>query len=190
MDIKIKSALISVSDKSGLDAVVKKLHEQSVKLISTGGTAQFISDMNIPVIDVSEVTKFPEMMGGRVKTLHPNIHGGLLAARDNQDHTTSQDQYNIEDIDLLIVNLYPFENTVSSKVDKDECIENIDIGGPAMLRSASKNYKFVCVISDVSDYSNLINELEKNNGKTSLNFRNNCAATTFERTAHYDGIPS
>ena len=190
MDIKIKSALISVSDKSGLDVVVKKLHEQSVKLISTGGTAQFISDMNIPVIDVSEVTKFPEMMGGRVKTLHPNIHGGLLAARDNRDHKASQDQYNIEDIDLLIVNLYPFENTVNSKANKDECIENIDIGGPAMLRSASKNYKFVCVISDVSDYSNLINELNKNNGKTTLNFRNNCAAKTFERTAHYDGVIS
>jgi phosphoribosylaminoimidazolecarboxamide formyltransferase/IMP cyclohydrolase len=114
LDIKIKSALISVSDKSGLDVVVKKLHEKNVKLISTGGTAQFIKDMNIPVIDVSEVTKFPEMMSGRVKTLHPNIHGGLLAARDNKDHKESQDQHNIEDIDLLIVNLYPFENTVSS----------------------------------------------------------------------------
>ncbi|MDA9640419.1 bifunctional phosphoribosylaminoimidazolecarboxamide formyltransferase/IMP cyclohydrolase [Pelagibacteraceae bacterium] len=190
MDIKIKSALISVSDKSGLDVVVKKLHEKNVKLISTGGTALFIKDMNIPVIDVSEVTKFPEMMGGRVKTLHPNIHGGLLAARDNKDHKESQDQHNIEDIDLLIVNLYPFENTVNSNAGRNECIENIDIGGPAMLRSASKNFKFVCVISDVSDYSNLINELEKNDGKTSLNFRNNCAAITFERTAHYDGVIS
>ena len=190
MDIKIKSALISVSDKSGLDVVVKKPYEKNVKLISTGGTAQFIKDMNIPVIDVSEVTKFPEMMGGRVKTLHPNIHGGLLAARDNKDHKESQDQHNIEDIDLLIVNLYPFENTVSSNAGRNECIENIDIGGPAMLRSASKNFKFVCVISDVSDYSNLINELEKNDGKTSLNFRNNCAAITFERTAHYDGVIS
>jgi phosphoribosylaminoimidazolecarboxamide formyltransferase/IMP cyclohydrolase len=129
-------------------------------------------------------------MGGRVKTLHPNIHGGLLAARDNKDHKESQDQHNIEDIDLLIVNLYPFENTVSSNAGRNECIENIDIGGPAMLRSASKNFKFVCVISDVSDYSNLINELEKNDGKTSLNFRNNCAAITFERTAHYDGVIS
>jgi len=190
LDIKIKSALISVSDKSGLDVVVKKLHQKNVKLISTGGTAQFIKNMNIPVIDVSEVTKFPEMMSGRVKTLHPNIHGGLLAARDNKAHKESQDQHDIEDIDLLIVNLYPFEDTVSSNAGRNECIENIDIGGPAMLRSASKNFKFVCVISDVSDYSNLINELEKNDGKTSLNFRNNCAAITFERTAHYDGVIS
>ena len=186
MDIKIKSALISVSDKSGLDAVVKKLHEQNVKLISTGGTAQFISDMNIPVIDVSEVTKFPEMMGGRVKTLHPNIHGGLLAARDNQDHTASQDQYNIEDIDLLIVNLYPFENTVRSKVDRDECIENIDIGGPAMLRSSAKNHISVTVIVDASDYKVVLDEIIKN-GDTSLEMRKSLALKTFEHTAQYDG---
>jgi phosphoribosylaminoimidazolecarboxamide formyltransferase/IMP cyclohydrolase len=185
LDIKIKSALISVSDKSGLDVVVKKLHEQSVKLISTGGTAQFISDMNIPVIDVSEVTKFPEMMGGRVKTLHPNIHGGLLAARDNRDHTASQDQYNIEDIDLLIVNLYPFENTVNSKANKDECIENIDIGGPAMIRAAAKNHEFVTILTDPGDYSKLINEL-KDECETSYAFRKHLAGKAFKLTNEYD----
>ena len=146
--------------------------------------------MNIPVTDVSDVTNFPEMMDGRVKTLHPNIHGGLLAVRDNQSHKESQEKYNIENIDLLIVNLYPFEKTVNSGAEDEICVENIDIGGPAMLRSASKNHKYVCVISDVSDYSNLIDELNKNTGKTSLDFRTKCAAATFERTAHYDGIIS
>jgi len=116
LDIKIKTALVSVSDKSGLDLVIKKLHEEKVKLISTGGTAQFIRDMNIPVTDVSDVTNFPEMMDGRIKTLHPNVHGGLLAVRDNQSHKKSQEKYNIENIDLLIVNLYPFEKTVNSEL--------------------------------------------------------------------------
>ena len=190
MDIKIKTALISVSDKSGLDVVIKKLHEEEVKLISTGGTAQFIRDMDIPVTDVSDITNFPEMMDGRVKTLHPNIHGGLLAVRDNQDHKESQEKYNIENIDLLIVNLYPFENIVNTGTKDEICVENIDIGGPAMLRKKKKNHKYVCVVSDISDYSNLIDELSKNAGKTSLDFRTKCAAVTFERTAHYDGIIS
>jgi len=190
LDIKIKTALISVSDKSGLDVVIKKLHEEEVKLISTGGTAQFIRDMDIPVTDVSDITNFPEMMDGRVKTLHPNIHGGLLAVRGNQDHKESQEEYNIENIDLLIVNLYPFENIVNTSTKDEICVENIDIGGPAMLRSASKNHKYVCVVSDISDYSNLIDELSKNAGKTSLDFRTKCATVTFERTAHYDGIIS
>ena len=138
MDIKIKTALISVSDKSGLDVVIKKLHEEEVKLISTGGTAQFIRDMDIPVTDVSDITNFPEMMDGRIKTLHPNIHGGLLSVRNNEDHVASQKEHGIADIDLLIVNLYPFEDTVNSGATDRVCVENIDIGGPAMLRSASK----------------------------------------------------
>ena len=188
MDIKIKTALISVSDKSGLDLVIKKLHQEKIKLISTGGTAQFIRDMNIPVTDVNDVTNFPEMMDGRIKTLHPNVHGGLLAVRDNQSHKESQKKYNIENIDLLIVNLYPFEKTVNSGAKAEICIENIDIGGPAMLRSASKNYKHVCVISDVSHYSYLIDEMNKNKGRTSLKFRKYFAAQTFEITSNYDGV--
>ena len=187
MEIKIKSALISVSDKSGLEPLIKKLHEYKVNIISTGGTAKFIKKLNIPVTDVSELTQFPEMMDGRVKTLHPNIHGGLLAIRDNKEHKKSQDRFGIIDIDLLISNLYPFEKTIKTSDTFETCIENIDIGGPAMLRSASKNHKYVCVISDISDYTELIQELG-DKGSTSLEFRTKCAAKTFERTAHYDGM--
>ena len=190
MDAKIKTALVSVSNKSGLDLIIKNLHEKKISIISTGGTAQFIRDMNIPVQDVSELTNFPEMMDGRVKTLHPNIHGGLLSVRNNKEHVASQKEHGIADIDLLIVNLYPFEDTVNSGATEEICVENIDIGGPAMLRSAAKNYEYVCVISDTSDYLKLINELNNNDGKTSLNFRRACAIKTFERTAHYDGIIS
>ena len=151
MDAKIKTALVSVSNKSGLDLIIKNLHEKKISIISTGGTAQFIRDMNIPVQDVSELTNFPEMMDGRVKTLHPNIHGGLLSVRNNKEHVASQKEHGIADIDLLIVNLYPFEDTVNSGATEEICVENIDIGGPAMLRSAAKNYEYVCVISDTSD---------------------------------------
>lgn len=190
MNIKIKTALISVSDKSGLDLVVQYLHKNNISILSTGGTAQFIKDLNIPVIDVSEVTDFPEMMDGRVKTLHPSIHGGLLSVRDNPDHIESQNKYKIRDIDLLIVNLYPFESTVNSEASSEVCIENIDIGGPAMLRSASKNYKYVTVISDIKDYPKLLIEIDQNDGHTSIEFRKKCSADTFQRTAHYDTVIS
>ena len=189
MEIKIKSALISVSDKSGLEPLIKKLHEYKVNIISTDGTAKFIKKLNIPVTDVSELTQFPEMMDGRVKTLHPNIHGELLAIRENKEHKKSQDELGIIDIDLLISNLYPFEKTINTGDNFDTCIENIDIGGPAMLRSASKNHRYVCVISDINDYTELIQELG-DKGSTSLEFRTLCAAKTFERTAHYDGMIS
>jgi phosphoribosylaminoimidazolecarboxamide formyltransferase/IMP cyclohydrolase len=189
LEIKIKSALISVSDKSGLEPLIKKLHEYKVNIISTGGTAIFIQKLNIPVTDVSELTQFPEMMDGRVKTLHPNVHGGLLAIRDNKAHKKSKEEFGIIDIDLLISNLYPFEKTINTSDNFDTCIENIDIGGPAMLRSAAKNHKYVCVISDIDDYNELIQELE-DKGSTSLEFRTKCAAKTFERTAHYDGMIS
>ena len=189
MNVKIKSALISVSDKSGLEPVLKELHKHNVNIISTGGTAKFIKGLNITVTDISDITNFPEMMDGRVKTLHPNVHGGLLAIRDNSEHKKSQNEFNIADIDLLVSNLYPFEETIHSKADPDTCVENIDIGGPAMLRSASKNHKYVCVISDKNDYAELINQI-KNDCSTSLEFRVKCAAKTFERTAHYDGIIS
>ena len=190
MNIKIKTALISVSDKSGLDLVVQNLHNKNISILSTGGTAQFIKDLNIPVINVSEITNFPEIMDGRVKTLHPNIHGGLLSIRDNPQHIETQKKYDIRDIDLLIVNLYPFESTVNSGENDKTCIENIDIGGPAMLRSASKNYQYVTVISSTEDYPMLIDELDKNNGNTSVEFRKKCSSDTFRRTAYYDTVIS
>ena len=146
MDIKIKTALISVSDKSGLENIVHSLQEHGVKIVSTGGTAKAIAEMGVDVMDVSTLTSFPEMMDGRVKTLHPNVHGGLLAKRDNKDHVQSQTEHGIEDIDLIVVNLYPFEETINTKKNEEICIENIDIGGPAMLRSAAKpnNGPFHC----------------------------------------------
>ena len=186
MDIKIKTALISVSDKSGLENIVHSLREHGVKIVSTGGTAKAIVEMGVDVMDVSTLTNFPEMMDGRVKTLHPNVHGGLLAKRDNKDHVQSQTEHGIEDIDLIIVNLYPFEETINNQENEGICIENIDIGGPAMLRSAAKNHKFVTVVTDVNDYSDVINEMKENKGSTTLQFRKKLAAKTFSMTAYYD----
>ena len=190
MNIKIKTALISVSDKSGLEKIVQSLKEHNVKIVSTGGTAKTIADMGAEVSDISSMTNFPEMMDGRVKTLHPNVHGGLLSKRDNKDHVQSQEEHGIEDIDLIIVNLYPFEETIKSQENEEICIENIDIGGPAMLRSAAKNHKFVTVVTDVKDYDKLIQELQQNNGSTTLEFRKQLATKTFSTTAHYDSIIS
>ena len=190
MDIKIKTALISVSDKSGLDKVVQSLKEHNIKIVSTGGTAKSIADMGVDVTDISSLTNFPEMMDGRVKTLHPNVHGGLLSIRDDKSHVQSQEKHGIEDIDLIIVNLYPFEETIKSEKNEEICIENIDIGGPAMLRSAAKNHRFVTVVTDISDYDELINEINKNNGSTSLEFRKALAAKTFSTTAYYDSLIS
>ena len=186
MDIKIKTALISVSDKSGLEKVVQSLKEHNIKIVSTGGTAKSIADMGVDVTDVSSLTNFPEMMDGRVKTLHPNVHGGLLSKRDDKNHVQSQKEHGIEDIDLIIVNLYPFEETIKSEENEEICIENIDIGGPAMLRSAAKNHQFVTVVTDINDYDELINEINKNNGSTTLEFRKKLAAKTFSTTAYYD----
>ncbi len=190
MDIKIKTALISVSDKSGLEKVVQSLKEHKVKIVSTGGTAKAIAEMDVDVTDVSSLTNFPEMMDGRVKTLHPNVHGGLLSKRDDKNHVQSQEEHGIEDIDLIIVNLYPFEETIKSEENEEICIENIDIGGPAMLRSAAKNHQFVTVITDTNDYDELIAEIEKNKGSTTLEFRKKLAAKTFSTTAYYDSLIS
>jgi phosphoribosylaminoimidazolecarboxamide formyltransferase/IMP cyclohydrolase len=190
LDIKIKTALISVSDKSGLDKVVQLLKEHNIKIVSTGGTAKSIAAMGIDVTDISSLTNFPEMMDGRVKTLHPNVHGGLLSKRDNKNHVQSQEEHGIEDIDLIIVNLYPFEETVKSEKNEEICIENIDIGGPAMLRSASKNYQFVTVVTDTNDYDELIKEINENKGSTTLRFRKKLAAKTFSTTAYYDSLIS
>jgi phosphoribosylaminoimidazolecarboxamide formyltransferase/IMP cyclohydrolase len=190
LDVKIKTALISVSDKSGLEEIVRSLEEHGVKIVSTGGTAKAIAEMGVDVMDVSALTNFPEMMDGRVKTLHPKVHGGLLAKRDDKDHVQSQKEHGIEDIDLIIVNLYPFEETINTQENEEICIENIDIGGPAMLRSAAKNHKFVTVVTDVNDYSDVINEMKENKGSTTLDFRKKLAAKTFSMTAYYDSMIS
>ena len=190
MKIKIKTALVSVSNKAGLEELVSCLTKHNINIISTGGTSKFIKNLGVDVTDVSSLTNFPEMMDGRVKTLHPNIHGGLLAKRDDESHKSDQRDNEIEDIDLAVINLYPFEETIDGDADKEECIENIDIGGPAMLRSAAKNHKFVTVISDVNDYKKLIIELDNYEGCTSYEFRKELAARTFALTAYYDTLVS
>ena len=188
--VPLRRALISVSDKTGLIDLATALHQRGVELLSTGGTAKAIRDAGLPVKDVSDVTGFPEMMDGRVKTLHPKVHGGLLALRDNDDHVAAMDEHGIGAIDLLAVNLYPFEATVAKGADYDDCIENIDIGGPAMIRAAAKNHGFVNVVVDVEDYQTLLDELDANDGATSLKFRQNLAQIAYARTAAYDAAVS
>ena len=190
MKIKIKTALVSVSDKTGLEELVNCLTKHNIQIISTGGTSKSIQELGAAVNDVSSITNFPEMMDGRVKTLHPNIHGGLLAKRDNDDHKNSQKEHGIQDIDLVVANLYPFEETINSGSSDEKCIENIDIGGPAMLRSAAKNHQFVTVVTDTNDYQGLISELNKNDGSTTLEFRKKLAAKTYATTAQYDTLIS
>ena len=163
-NIKIKRALISVSDKSGLEGLAKVLAKNEIEIISTGGTYKFLKELGIDVADVSSVTGFPEILDGRVKTLHPNIHGGLLGIRGNDEHENTLKENSITPIDLLIVNLYPFEETIQKNSSYEECIENIDIGGPAMIRAAAKNHESVAVIVDPNDYENTIDELNKSDG--------------------------
>ena len=188
--VPVRRALISVSDKTGLLDLVHALAEKGVELLSTGGTAQEMRDAGLTVIDVAEVTGFPEMMDGRVKTLHPAVHGGLLALRDNADHIAAMQEHGIKPIDLLISNLYPFESTVSKGADYDTCIENIDIGGPAMIRAAAKNHQFVNVVVDVQDYTALLDQLADSDGSTTLAFRKSLAQTAYARTAAYDAAVS
>lgn len=183
---KIRRALLSVSDKTGLIEFAKALSGMGVDLISTGGTAAAIADAGVPVMDVSLVTGLPEMMDGRVKTLHPRIHGGLLFVRGDGDHERQAEQHDIQAIDLLVVNLYPFEETMASGADYDTCIENIDIGGPAMIRAAAKNHAAVTVIVDPHDYARVLDELLAHQGSTPLPFRTHMAAKAFARTAAYD----
>jgi phosphoribosylaminoimidazolecarboxamide formyltransferase / IMP cyclohydrolase len=182
----IKRALISVSDKTGIEDVAKKLSDLGVQIISTGGTARAIKEAGVEVTDVSEVTGFPEIMEGRVKTLHPKVHGGLLAVRDSDGHMKEASENKIEMIDLVIVNLYPFGETVAKEgVTEDEAIENIDIGGPSMLRSAAKNYKYVTVVTDPADYSDVLAEI-KADGDTKLETRKKLARKVFTLTYQYD----
>ena len=184
----IRRALLSVSDKTGLTDLGRALASQGVELLSTGGTAKALRDAGLTVRDVADVTGFPEMMDGRVKTLHPAVHGGLLALRDNADHVAAMEAHGIVGIDLLVVNLYPFEETVARGADYDTCVENIDIGGPAMIRAAAKNHGFVTTVVDVEDYSVLLDELAK--GGTTLAFRQRMAQIAYGRTAAYDAAVS
>jgi phosphoribosylaminoimidazolecarboxamide formyltransferase/IMP cyclohydrolase len=184
---KIERALISVSDKTGIVDLARVLASFGVEIVSTGGTAKALRDAGIEVRDVSDVTGFPEMMDGRVKTLHPLIHGAFLALRDNEHHLASMREHGIKFIDLVVVNLYPFEQTITKEgVTVDEAVENIDIGGPAMIRSASKNWRDVAVVTDPAFYADVIDELNANNGSLSLRTREQLAAAAFMRTARYD----
>ena len=184
--VPIKRALISVSDKTGLIDFARKLDARGIEILSTGGSAKSLREAGLPVVDVADVTGFPEMMDGRVKTLHPAVHGGLLALRDDPDHLAAMDSHGIGPIDLLVVNLYPFEDTVAQGADYDTCIENIDIGGPAMIRAAAKNHGFVTVIVDLQDYDALLAELDAQENGTTLAFRRRQAQIAYARTAAYD----
>jgi len=181
----MRRALLSVSDKTGLIEFASALAIAGVELISTGGTARALRDAGLSVSDVAEITGFPEMMDGRVKTLHPNVHGGLLALRDKDDHVDAMEAHGILPIDLLVVNLYPFEETVAGGAEYDNCIENIDIGGPAMIRAAAKNHNGVGVITSTEDYSSVLTEIQEKGGLTYAT-RQKLAATAYARTAAYD----
>ena len=188
--VPVKRALISVSDKTGLADFARALHgEFGIELLSTGGTARFLRDLGLPVKDVSEVTGFPEMMDGRVKTLHPKIHGGLLALRDNAEHVAAMRQHDIQPIDLVCINLYPFRRTIEKPgVTFEEAIENIDIGGPSMIRSASKNHRFVLVVTGPDRYEKVLGDLRQHNGSSCGKHRLKQAQRAFAHTAEYDGL--
>ena len=188
--VPVRRALISLSDKAGLDELAAGLAKRGVELVSTGGTAAKLRETGAEVRDISDLTGFPEMMDGRVKTLHPKVHGGLLGVRDNPEHAAAMAEHEIAPIDLVVVNLYPFLKTLMSGADRDTIIENIDIGGPSMVRSAAKNHAHVAIVTDPADYAALLVELEANNGSTSLEFRKKMAAKAFALTAEYDAIVS
>lgn len=184
-----KRALISLSDKKSLEKIATKFNQLGIEILSTGGTANSLKALNIPVIDVSQITNFPEMMDGRVKTLHPMVHGGLLALRDNEEHKNAMQEHNIQGIDILWVNLYPFENALEKNADFDEMIENIDIGGPAMIRAGAKNHGFCAIATDDDDIDLIIKDIEEFGG-TSHATRKKLAARAYARTSAYDAIIS
>ena len=186
---KIKRAIISVSNKTGIVELARELHGMGIEILSTGGTAKTLRESGLPVKDVSEHTGSPEMLDGRVKTLHPRIHGGLLSRRNNPRDMDEVKKYGIDAIDMVVVNLYPFEQTISKKgVTFEEAIENIDIGGPAMLRSASKNFQDVAVIVDPADYEKIMKEMKNLNGDLSYETRLELAKKVFKHTSKYDGL--
>ncbi|MGE5601086.1 MAG: bifunctional phosphoribosylaminoimidazolecarboxamide formyltransferase/IMP cyclohydrolase [Pseudomonadota bacterium] len=188
--VPVERALISLSDKNGLDRLAQGLAARGVELVSTGGTAAKLRDLGHQVRDIADLTGFPEMMDGRVKTLHPKVHGGLLGVRDNPEHAAAMEEHAIAPIDLVVVNLYPFEATVARGASRDEIIENIDIGGPSMVRSAAKNHAHVAVVTDPADYEELLGELGSNDGATSYEFRKRLAAKAYALTAAYDSTIS
>src|SRR5450432_2425317 len=190
LQVHITRARISVSDKSGLFDLAKTLIARGIEIVSTGGTARSLKEAGIKVVEAADVTRFPEMMDGRVKTLHPAIHGGLLAIRRDPSHQAAMLAHNIEPIDLLVVNLYPFEETLRRGASTDEMIENIDVGGPAMIRGAAKNHADVVVLIDPADYTGFLSELEINDGATLLPFRRKMAQKAYARTAVYDATIS
>ncbi len=190
MSANIRRALISVSDKTGLVEFGRFLSDNGVEILSTGGSAKALSEAGVPVVEVSEHTGFPEIMDGRVKTLQPTIHGGLLAVRGNPEHEAAMDKHGIAPIDLLAVNLYPFEETVARGAAFDECIENIDIGGPALIRAAAKNHAHVTVVVDPADYAQVMEEMKAGGGATTDEFRKHLAATAYARTGSYDAAIS
>ncbi len=188
MNQKIKTALISVSDKTDLSKVLKTLNKYKVKIISSGGTYKSIKQLGYPCTEVSVYTGFKEMLDGRVKTLHPKIHAGILHDRSNRKHSKEMSKKNFPSLDLIIVNFYPFQKIVINSKNNKEIIENIDIGGPTMVRSAAKNFKNVLIITNKNDYSDLIQEIEKNKGQTTLNFREYMSSKAFGLTAYYDAM--
>ena len=188
--VPVRRALISLSDKTGLEELAAGLARHSVEIVSTGGTAAKLRQSGAKVRDISDLTGFPEMMDGRVKTLHPKVHGGLLGVRDNPDHLAAMEAHGIEPIDLVIVNLYPFLSTVMSGAERDAVIENIDIGGPSMVRSAAKNHAHVAIVTDPADYRELLTELDASGGATTMELRRRLAAKAFALTAEYDSTIS
>jgi phosphoribosylaminoimidazolecarboxamide formyltransferase/IMP cyclohydrolase len=190
MKQRIKTALISVSDKTDLSVVLKTLNKYKVKIISSGGTYRSIKQLGYPCTEVSNYTGFKEMLDGRVKTLHPKIHAGILHDRSNKKHTHEMSKQKFPSLDLIVVNFYPFQEVVTNSKNNKEIIENIDIGGPTMVRSAAKNFKNVLIITNKNDYSDLISEIEKNKGKTTLNFREYMSSKAFGLTAYYDAMIS
>ena len=187
---KIKTALISVSDKKNIKSLLKVLKKNKVKIISSGGTYKEIKRLKFKCIEVSEFTDSPEILEGRVKTLHPKIHAGILNKRISKSHQNEMKKNNFENIDLVIVNFYPFESTLKKTNNHNKIIENIDVGGPTMVRSAAKNYKNVTVLTSTNQYDELIDELKKNKGSTSLKFRKKLSRIAFTETAYYDSVIS
>lgn len=182
----IKRAIISVSNKVGLSELAPFLKEYNVEILSTGGTKKYLDSLGIETVEISAYTGFPEIMDGRVKTLHPKVHGGILNIRDNDEHQKAMELHGLKHIDLIIVNLYPFREVVAAKCTFDEAIENIDIGGPSMIRAGAKNFKYVTVVTDPNDYPELMKNMKANGGDTSLDFRFYLAKKVFNLTYQYD----
>ena len=187
---KIKNALISVSEKTDLKSILEIITKYKINIISSGGTYKRIKNLGFKCLELSNFTKFPEILDGRVKTLHPKIHAGILNLRDNKKHKKQMNRFSFENIDLVIVNFYPFENTLKQKFNHKKIIENIDIGGPSLVRAAAKNYKYVTVITSKEQYLDLNVELKKFKGSTSLNFREKMAQKAFLETGYYDSLIS